>query len=211
MTDLADSRTLPPRRRPPRRRLPKAVGVLVVLLVLVGLLAGAALGARALLSSFGGSSTSADYAGAGAGEVLVQVGEGDSASDIALELREKDVVASAGAFRTAAAQDTRSRSVQPGFYRLRQQMSAAAALDLLLDPASRARSRVTLPEGVTLADALQRIADTTEVPLKQLAGRGGQAGGPGPARLRRGPGRGLPVPGDLRRRARHDRGAGAAR
>ena len=142
--------------------------MLVVLLVVMGLLVGAALGARALLSSFSGGSASADYAGAGTGEVLVQVAEGDTASDIAAELREKDVVASAAAFRTVAGQDTRSRSLQPGFYRLRQQMSAAAALDLLLDPASRTRSRVTLPEGVTLADALQRIADTTEVPLEQL-------------------------------------------
>jgi len=47
-------------------------------------------------------------------------------------------------------------------------MSAAGALALLLDPASRARSRVTLPEGVTTAVALKRIADATEVPLKDL-------------------------------------------
>ena len=142
--------------------------MLIVALVMFGLLGGAALGARALLSSFGGGSGNADYAGGGTGEVLVQVDEGDTASDIALVLREKDVVASAAAFRTIAAQDTRSRSVQPGFYRLRAQMSASAALDMLLDPAARAASRVTLPEGVTLADALERIADTTDVPLKQL-------------------------------------------
>ncbi len=168
MTDLADSRTSAPRRPP--RRLPTAVGVVVVVLVLLGLLVGAALGARALLSSFGGGSSSAatDYPGPGTGEVLVQVDQGDTASDIAVELQDKDVVASAGAFRTLAAQDTRSRSVQPGSYLLRAQMSAAGALDLLLDPAARAQNRVTLPEGVTLADALQRIADSTEIPLEDL-------------------------------------------
>ena len=168
MTDLVDSRTRDPRRPPPRRRLPKAVGIAVVLVVLVALLGSAALGARALLSSFSGGADDPDYTGAGTGEVLVQVADGDTASDIALTLREKDVVKSAGAFRAVAAGDPRSRSVQPGFYRLRGQMSASDALALLLDPEARARSRVTLPEGVTLAVALDRIADATEVPEAQL-------------------------------------------
>ena len=158
----------PRRRVRPRRRLPKAVGVLVVLLVVAGLLGGAVLGGRALLGSFTAGASSPDYAGEGTGEVLVQVADGDSASDIAAALRAKDVVKSTGAFREVAAADERSRSLQPGFYRLRTQMSAASALALLLDPASRARSRVTLPEGVTLAVALKRIADSTEVPLKDL-------------------------------------------
>ena len=165
VTDLADLRTRPA-RRPPRRRLP-AAGVVVVVLVVLGLLLGAALGTRALLSALG-SSAGADYTGQGTGEVIVQVVEGDTASDIAETLREKDVVRSAAAFRTVAGEDTRSRSVQPGSYRLRAQMSAAAALALLLDPQARAAGRVTLPEGVTLADALQRIAGSTEVPRKDL-------------------------------------------
>ena len=161
--DLRGYEEPPPRRR----RVPKTVGVAVVLLVIVGLLGGAAVGGRALLRSFT-SVSNPDYVGAGHGTVLVDVAEGDSASDIAAALHAKDVVKSPGAFREAAAADDRSRSLQPGFYRLRQQMSAASALALLLDPSSRARSRVTLPEGVTVAVALQKIADSTEVPLKDL-------------------------------------------
>jgi len=163
-----------PLRRPrqserERRHLPKAVGVTVVLVVLLALIGIAFVGGRAVLSSFGSSSSaSPDYAGDGVDPVLVQVQDGESASQIATTLQAKDVVKSTAAFREAAAADDRSRSVQPGFYRLRTQMSAAAALGLLLDPSSRAESRVTLPEGVTLADALQRIADGTEVPLKDL-------------------------------------------
>jgi len=44
-------------------------------------------------------------------------------------------------------------------------MSGAAALDLLLDPKSRLVSKVTVPEGLTAAETLQRIADATKLPL----------------------------------------------
>ena len=168
MGDLAGVRLRPPGPPPPRRRRrSRALGVVVVLAVLLALTAGAVVGGRQLLTALRGGGA-ADYAGTGTGEVLVQVGEGDSASDIATALEDKDVVRSAAAFRRAAAADERSRSVQPGTYELRKQMSARAALTRLLDPAARARTRVTLPEGVALADALQRIAGATEVPLADL-------------------------------------------
>ena len=168
MRDLAD-RPLrgpgPPQQR--RRRQGRALALALFSLLLVALLVGAFVGGRAVLDAVRGTST-ADYAGEGTGEVLVQVKPGDTATDIGTELAEKDVVKSGAAFAEAAAADERSRSVQPGFYRLRQQMSGTAAVTLLLDPASRARSRVTLPEGVTLADALQRIADGADLPVEDL-------------------------------------------
>ena len=109
-----------------------------------------------------------DYSGDGTGQVLVQVRTGQTASEIGTTLRDDGVVKSAAAFRKAATADDRSRSVQPGFYRLRAKMSGAAAVALLLDPAARARTRVTLAEGLTLSAALQKIADATEVPLADL-------------------------------------------
>ena len=166
MSDLLDLRPEPQGRA--RRRGPRPLGVLLVLLVVLALLGGAAYGAKALLGGLGGGGGSDDYAGAGTGEVLVQVREGDTATDIARTLREQDVVKTGEAFRDAAAADDRSRSIQPGFYRLRAQMSGAAAVALLLDPASRARTRVTIPEGSSVAQALQKIADGTELPLADL-------------------------------------------
>ena len=166
MSDLLDLRPEPQGRTRPRRRLPRAVGVLLVLAVFVGLLVGAVIGARTLLSSFSGGTP--DYTGVGTGEVLVQVRPGDSAGNIATALLDKDVVKSGAAFRKAAAADDRSRSIQPGFYRLRMQMSGNEAVALLLDPASRARSRVTVPEGSTVAVALERLAQGTELPIGDL-------------------------------------------
>ena len=47
-------------------------------------------------------------------------------------------------------------------------MSGQAALDLLLDPASRLLSRVTLPEGLTVDATLQRLAEQTGMPIEEL-------------------------------------------
>jgi UPF0755 protein len=165
VSDLAD---LPPRERRPGRppqRLPKVVGVLVVLVVLAVLVATAAYGVARVRSHF---SSAPDYTGSGTGSAVVQVNPGDTASDVAVTLVAKDVVKSAAAFREAAAADPDSRSLQPGYYQLRQRMSAAAALSLLLDPAARVRGRVTIPEGSTVNQTLALIAKNTEVRLADL-------------------------------------------
>jgi UPF0755 protein len=47
-------------------------------------------------------------------------------------------------------------------------MSAAAALELLLDPASRLRGRATIPEGSTVQQALAILAKNTELPAAEL-------------------------------------------
>jgi UPF0755 protein len=164
VTDLLDVRDDRPRPGP-RRRLPKPVGILVVATFLLAVLGGVGLGGRALLSSF---SSPADYEGTGTGEVVVQIRQGDTARDIAATLLEKGVVKSIGAFTEAAADDTRSRGLQPGYYQLREQMSAASALALLLDLSSRLRGRVTIPEGTSVAGVVDLVAKSTEVPLADL-------------------------------------------
>ena len=155
MTLLQDD----PVRRPPKR-LPKPVGLLVVAVVLLALVGGIVLGGKkAYDSAFG----VADYSGAGTGKVLVQVRPGDSARAIGAELLDKGVVKSLKAFTKAAAADPRSTKVQPGFYSLRLQMAAEQALQLLLDPKSRVRGRVTLPEGIPLAKVVDRLTKGTEL------------------------------------------------
>jgi UPF0755 protein len=148
------------RPHPAPKRLPKPVGVLVVFLVFVALVAGIALGGRALVRSFTGAP---DFEGQGAGKVVVQVKPGDSAQLIGTTLQSMGVVKSVKAFTKAAQDDERSRGVQPGFYALRLKMSAAAALQLLLDPKARVRGRVTLPEGITVAKVVARLEQFTDL------------------------------------------------
>ena len=159
--DLVDD--TPPRRGPRRRA--KVLAVLVLLALVAGLVYGALVGARSL---FGGSAAQ-DYDGPGTGEVTVQVEPGDTSGDVADTLLEADVVASRRAFFEVASADPRALGLQPGFYRLRLQMPAADALDLLLDPSSRVVGRVTVPEGLTVEQTLDVLAEGTEIPRDQYA------------------------------------------
>ncbi|WP_369254537.1 endolytic transglycosylase MltG [Geodermatophilus amargosae] len=155
----------PRRTRGGRRRRSPLANVLA-LLVLAGVIAGIVFGGRALIGLV--NPEAQDYAGAGSGTVEVRVGEGDTLSDIAGTLVDSGVIASSEPFVDAAESEPAATGIQPGVYVLRAQMSGQAALDLLLDPATRQVSRVTVPEGFTLEATLQRIAETTRLPIEDL-------------------------------------------
>ncbi|MCZ2847728.1 endolytic transglycosylase MltG [Modestobacter sp. VKM Ac-2978] len=147
-----------------RRRGPMVVGLSLV--VLAALMAGIFVGGKALWDRV--NPVAEDYPGAGTGEVDVRVEPGDSLRAIGTTLVEADVIASVAPFTEAAEANPAATGIQPGVYRLRQQMSGQAALDLLLDPASRQVTRVTLPEGLRVTQVLQRLADESGLPLAEL-------------------------------------------
>jgi UPF0755 protein len=111
-----------------------------------------------------GPGDSTDYAGGGSGEVTVVVARGDTLSEIGAHLEQAGVVLSSDSFVNAAAVDDRSRTIGPGRYTLRKQMSSIAALELMLDPASRADSRLVLPEGLRLEQTVNVAAKATDLP-----------------------------------------------
>jgi uncharacterized YceG family protein len=147
-----------------RRRNPLAVGL--SLLVLAGLVVGIVLGGQKLIALI--DPTAQDYTGQGTGNIQIRVQDGDTLSDIGRTLVKADVIASVGPFVEAAETNAASVGIQPGVYGLRLQMSGQAALDLLLDPASRLLSRVTLPEGLTVERTLVRIAEETGRPVEEF-------------------------------------------
>lgn len=103
-----------------------------------------------------------DYNGAGSGSVLVEVKDGDAASDIAATLVDKDVVKSQEAFTDAARNDARSTGIQVGFYEMKKQMSAKSALAILIEPDNRMRNTVTLAEGLTVTQIVAQLAKSTD-------------------------------------------------
>lgn len=92
----------------------------------------------------------ADYAGSGDGTVSITVPSGASAKDIGNILQKAGVVKSTQAFTDAADGNSKSTSIQPGRYQLREHMSGKAALSALLDPSSRSTNgQVVVIEGAT--------------------------------------------------------------
>lgn len=161
MSFLRDDEEPPRRRNTPRRRV---ITSIVSIVVVIGVAFAAFAGGRALIDRF---RSTPDYEGTGSGTAYVEVAEGDTAADIAATMVDEDVVKSAKAFTSAAEDDPRSRSIQPGTYRLRKQMSGQSALALMLDPKSRV-GRVTVPEGLTAAETLALLAKETDIPLGEF-------------------------------------------
>ncbi|MFD4275685.1 endolytic transglycosylase MltG [Streptomyces cyaneofuscatus] len=117
---------------------------LVVSLVLVGGLGGVSyVGYTYWKKQFGAP---ADFAGAGTSEqVEVEIPEGSFGYDIANILRKKGVIKSSDAFVAAQNDNPKGKSLQAGVYLLNKEMSAASAIELMLDPKSQ--NALVIPEG----------------------------------------------------------------
>ncbi len=150
----------------PRRRRRGSIAVLVALFLVTALLAGAVFVVRPLLDrvDLGGPE---DYPGPGQGEVLVQVRSGQSLTQIGRTLKGENVVASVEAFTEAASETQGAESVQPGFYTLKEEMSARDAVAALLDPGSKMLTRVTLPEGLRVDETIAALAKGTKISPKK--------------------------------------------
>ncbi|WP_077210122.1 endolytic transglycosylase MltG [Corynebacterium phoceense] len=95
-----------------------------------------------------------DYEGEGNGVTqLVQVEEGSSMSQLGPQLVEKNVVASEESFQTAVANNPMASQIQPGFFRLQEEMSAKSAVSALLNDENKV-DMLDVPGGLTLSDVV---------------------------------------------------------
>ncbi len=104
--------------------------------------------------------TEDDYAGEGADEISVTVPPGATVTQIGDVLVEAGVIKSTGTFRSVAAKNPESQSIQPGRYTLLTELPAEKALEMMLDPENLSVIRVTIPEGYTLGRQWTRIQTT---------------------------------------------------
>lgn len=152
-----------------RRRGRGALGCLAALLVLAGLAAAAFFFLQgpinAVLDRF---QPPEDYSGSGTGEVVFMINEGDGGETIAANLEEQDIVASAEAFIDEVRSRDEAPTFYPGAYGLANQMSAEAALDALLDPATKMENTFVIQEGLWARDALAAASEATGIPLEEL-------------------------------------------
>ncbi|MCU1637269.1 MAG: hypothetical protein JWQ68_2508 [Cryobacterium sp.] len=166
----ADRRTRLGSSAPRQRTSHKgAWGCVVVLLVFIALMAGAAFALQAPLTKlFGASQGPADYTGDGEGEIVVMIHKGETGEDITRSLVSQKVVKSFDAFYSLLLAQSPAPVFQPGAYQLANKMSARAALDALLDPARKLEETVVVPEGTPAAVALQSLSEGTGIPLADI-------------------------------------------
>jgi UPF0755 protein len=112
--------------------------------------------------------TTPDYAGEGTGAVTVEVSPGQTAAQIAQVLYDADVVASPQAFVEAANANPLSVNIQPGFYELPQQMSAANAVEALLDLTNRIVEAVTIREGLSMFRTFDLLSEELDIPVEEF-------------------------------------------
>ncbi|QIM21040.1 endolytic transglycosylase MltG [Phycicoccus sp. HDW14] len=157
-----------------RRKKPRRGRRLLAVILAVGLIGGAAYGAWTVLGPavsglFGGSeSGDVDFAGPGEGEVEVVVKQGDTGEVIASSLRDAGVTKTRTAYLDAAAADpTSAAKIQPGTYMMLKGMTGADAFLLLVDPANRLASRVTIREGLWKNETFAALSKATGVPVAE--------------------------------------------
>ncbi|MFI0595861.1 endolytic transglycosylase MltG [Streptomyces griseus] len=132
---------------------------LVVSVVLLGGLGGVSyVGYTFWKKQFGAP---ADFAGTGSGEVEVEIPEGSLGYDIANILRKKGVIKSSDAFVAAQNDNPKGKLLQAGVYLLKKEMSAASAIDLMLDPKSQ--NAFVIPEGTRNVQVYEMIDKRLEL------------------------------------------------
>lgn len=134
--DGSGARRRPPRgtaaERPRRRRRRGLTWSIVLVLALV--IAG---GAYFGLKQFAGFGSYPDYTGSGDRDVVFQVNQGDTTTNIADNMVTAGIVQSGKAFVKAAGNNDKVAGVQPGFYVLKQHMSGVAAANAIVSPVNR--------------------------------------------------------------------------
>lgn len=159
MSDDYDDRSGPVAVGPPRRKMSRldrvrarrnrnrrrAIGAVAAAVLIVIVIAAVYLGGKL----FGGDS--GGYAGQGKDDVVIQVHDGDSTTQIGQTLRDKNVISNIKGFVDAAKNNAAIAAIQPGYYTVRTEMSASAAVDGLADPHNRV-GKLVIPEGRQLDD-----------------------------------------------------------
>lgn len=110
-----------------------------------------------------------DYSGPGDGQTILQIRSGEFASQYAVRMQQQSIVKSSRAFVKVANKDTRTGSIQPGYYRMRLHMSAQAALTQLLDPKARSGTQIVIPEGLRAVKVFEELSQKTGIPVADFS------------------------------------------
>lgn len=160
---------VPPKKTKRQKRRGRWIALAIVLVVLGGIGAGGLSVWTAnedRIRSFMGWEEPKDFeAGQAHGEALVTVVDGDTGASISRSLATAGVTKTPGVFYDMLVATGTSPTFYPGVYKLQKQMTAAAALKALTDPASKLENSALLQEGLTEDVILKRLSDALKIPL----------------------------------------------
>jgi UPF0755 protein len=154
----------------PRKKVTRWFPRILILTVVAAIVIGGLVGGLDVYHQYQARYHPADYAGAGTGDVTVQVMSGDNAFSLAPRLLALGVIASTRAFTNAAeaapAAGTGS-GLEAGYYQLHSHMQASLAYTALLNPKNLVQTVVTIPEGKRVSQILTILAAHTKISLAQ--------------------------------------------
>ena len=171
---------LPPQKNRRKRRIGGWIALGVVLLIFGGIAAGGLWVWNTYepqIREVMGWEEPKDFEpGLAHGEVLVTVSPGDTGQPISQTLFEAGVTKTPEAFYDYLIEEGRNPPFVPGVFKLQEQMTSAAALEALLDPANKLENTAQLREGLTVEQSLPLLADGTGIPIEEFQAAVANAG-----------------------------------
>ncbi|MDO5286836.1 MAG: endolytic transglycosylase MltG [Actinomycetia bacterium] len=143
------------------RRIRSGVAVLIAVGVLIG---GGIFAGSKIYDKYIELRTVDDYIGEGKADIQVAIPTGSTGAQIGAILVEKDVVRSTKAFNAALRRNPSAASIQAGTYKMKTQVPAKLAVEMLLNPDNRVVRRVTIPEGMRYTAMVETLAKGTGIP-----------------------------------------------
>jgi len=136
----------------------KVLGTVALVVVLFG---GAYAGVRVLAGMVNNALGGGEETGGTGGAVEVEIPPGSSAAQIGRLLAEAEVISSAPEFERAVRLEQVSDRLQAGTYELETGMTVDAVIARLVEGPGGEVIRITLIEGLTVAQMLQSLAEQT--------------------------------------------------
>jgi UPF0755 protein len=161
---------------PPKNRRKRRIGGWIALGVILLIFGGIAAGGLWVWNTYEpqireimGWEEPKDYeAGLAHGEALVTISSGDTGGPISQTLYEAGVTKTPEAFYDYLIEEGLNPPFVPGLFRLQEQMTSAAALEALLDPANKLENTAQLREGLTVEQSLPLLAEGTGLPVEDF-------------------------------------------
>lgn len=151
---------------PARKRRGGPLVAIVSILTVLGLVGGAVWFGYQSLNEIVSRFQVEDYQGEGVGETTIVIEQGDTGTDVARKLVDADVVKSFDAIYRPMLRT--NFTIFPGTYAFPMQIPGQRALEILIEGKNRVVVTITLAEGLTVNQMVQRLSEALELSQDEI-------------------------------------------